>query len=74
MVSKITHGERKDHYIAMSRDLQEILEAPVRSEMREIQYRLDIAIKQMNKQQGRIDSLLELPWFKRAWRAMRGDV
>ena len=57
-ISRIEHGEQKDHYIALDDDLREILEAPFRTDIQNLRNRLA-------GYQDRITAFNALPWYKR---------
>lgn len=67
MVSRIRDGERQDQYIALHPDLREILEAPILRPLHEARYELGNAMR-------RISDFKALPWYKRVWKAVRGEI
>lgn len=74
MVSKIRYGERTDHYIALDPDLREILEAPFRSEMREMSYNLDEYRREHARIKANRNKFLSLSWYSRIWKALKRDI
>lgn len=69
---KIEHGKMKEHFIAMSPDLREILEAPFKTRIAMLEDKLLIADRTIDEQrakvaeyQDRITAFNALPWYKR---------
>ena len=68
-ISRIEHGEQKDHYIALDDDLREILEAPFVTKMETLERHYSTVIgkyrEKIAKYQDRISAFNALPWYKR---------
>ena len=74
-VSKIEHGERKDAYIAIHPNLEEILRAPLIGEIDSLKMKIkglnrDIKLIETDRYEllRRIDDFNNLPWFKKIYK------
>lgn len=74
-VSRIQHGERKDDYIAIHPQLEEILRAPVIGEIDELKHKIkclrqDIRLIESDRAAllERIHNYNDLPWFKKIFK------
>lgn len=73
-VSRIEYGIRKDQYIALHPELQEILQAPFTSEAHRLKCESLNYQTQLKNLKSKVNGFNSLPWWKRVWFALKREV
>lgn len=73
-IRKMERGQLQEEYIAIEPRLREILELPFREEVQNAEKLAAEWHETANIVALQIANFKELPWYARAWRALRGNI